>query len=285
MKKIEKSRVFLEEKMSLFQCPVCSESYQSVTGNGVRCPNNHQFDLSKKGTLHFLLKASHNDYDRDMLSQRKSLAETGFFHPMLAEIIKVLKDKKNDTILDVGCGEGSHLHYLTEHGLTGTKVGFDISKDAIQLAAANFFEDAFWCVADLAQSPFSKEQFDVILNIFSPSHYQEFDRIMKPKGTLVKVVPNAAYLQELRQKLYWDDDGKRIYDNNQVIDRFAEAYPDFTQQDVTYEVALTKESYQWLLAMTPLTWSASDEQIKQALEEPLKSITVSVTLLIGQKND
>ena len=283
MKKIDKSRLFLENNLGLFQCPVCSESFQHVSGNGIFCQNNHQFDLSKKGTLHLLLKAGQNDYDREMLSKRKSLAETGFFHPLLAEILKLLENKTVDTVLDVGCGEGSHLHYLSENGLTGTKIGFDISKDAIQLAGANFFDDAFWCVADLAQSPFSKEQFDVILNIFSPSHYQDFDRILKPNGTHVKVVPNAAYLQELREKLYADDNGKRVYENKQVVERFAEAYPEFSQHEVTYEVTLTKESYEWLLAMTPLTWSASEEQIKKAIENPLKTITVSVTILIGNK--
>ena len=68
---------------------------------------------------------------------------------------------------------------FTKSGVSGTKIGFDISKDAIQLAASHYFDDAFWCVADLAHSPFAGEQFDAILNILSPSHYEEFGRLLK----------------------------------------------------------------------------------------------------------
>ena len=123
MKKIERSTVYLEENLALLQCPVCKEAFQEVSNQGVKCANNHHFDLGKKGTLHLLLKGGQNDYDKSMLSSRKALADTGFFHPILDAILKHIP--QDATLLDVGCGEGSHLHYLTEQGLDDLKKELD----------------------------------------------------------------------------------------------------------------------------------------------------------------
>ena len=89
MKKIERSTVYLEENLALLQCPVCKEAFQEVSNQGVKCANNHHFDLGKKGTLHLLLKGGQNDYDKSMLSSRKALADTGFFHPILDAILTI----------------------------------------------------------------------------------------------------------------------------------------------------------------------------------------------------
>lgn len=283
MKKIEAGSRFLREHGELFQCPICQGAFGKLDGHSVVCANGHRFDVSKKGTLHLLMKGGQNEYDKDMLSSRKNLADTGFFHPLLDAVYAHIDDPGAATVLDVGCGEGSHLHYLTEKGLQGTKIGFDISKDAIQLAAGNFFADAFWCVADLAHSPFGGNVFDVILNIFSPSQYQEFDRVLKPGGKVIKVVPNAQYLIELREQLYALDTTKREYDNQQVVDRFYAVYPDASKEEIVYTVDLDDDSYGWLMEMTPLSWGASEAALANATANPLKSVTVAVTVLAAGK--
>ncbi|MDE1548361.1 methyltransferase domain-containing protein [Jeotgalibaca caeni] len=282
MKKIEQSSLFLAEHIHLFQCPVCQQPFIETKQQGILCQKGHQFDLAKKGTLHLLQKGGQNEYDKAMLTSRKQLADTGFFHPLLDEILTIVGSKERTAVLDVGCGEGSHLHYLNEQGLGGEKIGFDISKDAIQLAANHYFEDAFWCVADLAHSPFSKEQFDLILNIFSPSHYQEFERLLKQGGQVVKVVPDSDYLMELRQQLYANEE-KQAYENKEVVNRFKEIYPDGSHHHVRYEVPLTPESYGWLLEMTPLSWGADEAVLAKASQAPLASITVAVSILVGTK--
>jgi len=284
MKKIEAGSLFLQRHGNLFQCPVCKGAFEKLDGHSIICANGHQFDVSKKGTLHLLMKGGQNEYGKEMLSSRKNLADTGFFHPLLDAVYGHIDKPESATVLDVGCGEGSHLHYLSEKGLKGTKIGFDISKEAIQLAAGNYFEDAFWCVADLAHSPFGESAFDVILNIFSPSHYQEFERVLKSGGKVIKVVPNPEYLIELRQQLYALDATKKEYDNQQVVDRFREIYPDAVSEKVVYRVDLTEDSFRWLMEMTPLSWGASAENLARATANPLKSVTVSVTLLIGEKS-
>ena len=39
----------------------------------------------------------------------------------------------------------------------------------------------------------------------------------------------------------------------------------------------------WLMEMTPLSWGASEESLANAAANPLKSVTVAVTLLVASK--
>lgn len=283
MKKIEMSNIFLREHIDLFKCPICGEEFQEVKENSMICMKKHQFDLSKKGTLHLLSKSGQNEYGKEMLSSRKQLADSGFFYPLLDAVMKQVDFPHQDTILDVGCGEGSHLHYLSTQGLKGTKIGFDISKDGIQLAANHFFDDAFWCVADLAHSPFAAEKFDVILNIFSPSQYQEFERLLKPKGKIIKVVPDSDYLIELREALFKEEKSKQVYENEKVVQRFKVFYPDCSHQHVRYTIELTEKMAKWLVEMTPLAWNAPQEALNQIKKHPIQKITVAASVLVGIK--
>lgn len=282
MRKIEKAALFLKENRELFQCPICKETFDQIEGNSLSCTNRHLFDISKKGTLYFLLKGTKNEYDKEMLSSRFNIATAGLFHPLLDELYKSIAKKENGHTLDVGCGEGSQLDYLTTLGLNGQKIGFDISKDAIQLAATHF-SNAFWCVADLAQSPFASEQYDTILNIFSPSNYKEFDRLLKKGGQVIKVVPEKDYLIELRKLFYRDQEEKQTYSNEVVITKFKEHFPTLEIKRVKYSFELTPTLFEDLMKMTPLSWGASSASKEYALTHPLEEITIDVCVLIGQK--
>ena len=282
MKKIEKAALFMQENRVLFQCPICKDTFDQLEGNSLSCLNGHLFDISKKGTLYFLLKGTKNEYDKEMLSSRFNIATAGLFHPLLDELYKCIIEKEDGHTLDVGCGEGSQLDYLTTLGLKGQKIGFDISKDAIQLAA-NHFSTAFWCVADLAQSPFASQQYDTILNIFSPSNYKEFDRLLKKGGQVIKVVPEKDYLIELRKLFYRDQAEKQTYSNEVVIEKFKEHFPSMEMKRVNYSFELTQSLFEDLMKMTPLSWGASPASKEYALAHPLQSVTIDVCVLVGQK--
>ena len=282
MKKIEAAALFMKENSELFQCPVCEAVFSKTDGNSLSCVNGHLFDISKKGTLYFLLKGTKNEYDKEMLSSRFNIATAGLFHPLLDDLYPSIAEKENGHTLDVGCGEGSQLDYLTTLGLKGQKIGFDISKDEIQLAA-NHFSTAFWCVADLAQSPFASQQYDTILNIFSPSNYKEFDRLLKKGGQVIKVVPEKDYLIEFRKLFYRDQAEKQTYSNEVVIEKFKEHFPSMEMKRVNYSFELTQSLFEDLMKMTPLSWGASPASKEYALAHPLQSVTIDVCVLIGQK--
>lgn len=116
MKKIEKAALFMQENRELFQCPICKDTFDQLEGNSLSCLNGHLFDISKKGTLYFLLKGTKNEYDKEMLSSRFNIATAGLFHPLLDELYKCIIEKEDGHTLDVGCGEGSQLDYLTTLG-------------------------------------------------------------------------------------------------------------------------------------------------------------------------
>ncbi|ANZ99558.1 50S rRNA methyltransferase [Carnobacterium divergens] len=282
MKKIDQGIQFLTDYMQLFQCPVCHAQFIEIKGHSLCCEQNHHFDVSKKGTVFFLAHQAKNEYDKEMLTSRFKIAQDGLFNPILDVIFDLMGPNYQGTTIDVGCGEGSQLDYLTEKGLKGTKIGFDISKDAIQLASSHF-TSAFWCVADLAKSPFATNQYDTLLNIFSPSNYQEFKRILKDNGTVIKVVPEKNYLIELRHLFYQDQKEKQTYQNDLVIEKFQEHFPEMEQHRCSYEFPLNEEQFQALMEMTPLGWGASEEATKYALLNPLKMITVDVCILVGKK--
>lgn len=280
MKKKEKASQFIQRNLDLFQCPVCKDPFEKEEEGTITCHSNHSFDISKKGTIHFLLKNVHSEYGREMLQSRSNLAEVGLWRPVIDAVYESIENKEG-TVLDVGCGEGSHLHELAHKGLSGSLVGFDISKEAIQLAAAQY-TDAFWCVADLAQSPFQSEQYDTIINVLSPSNYAEFERLLKPGGQVIKVVPNANYLKELRMALYSKD---KPYSNEEIVTNFYTHYPNAQQERVAYTISLSKDNMKDLLRMTPLAWQASDEQKEELIENPFEELTVDVTILIADKKE
>ncbi|WP_225743940.1 methyltransferase domain-containing protein [Marinilactibacillus sp. Marseille-P9653] len=274
MKKIEKSAHFLRENSALFQCPVCQDDFLEVNSHQMICIQGHSFNLSKKGTVHFLLKQPHNDYGSEMLKSRRIIAQDGLWHPMLQEVFQTVS-KKDGVHLDVGCGEGSHLHHLHEMGLEGLKIGFDISKDAIQLAAA-LYTEAFWSVADLARSPFASNAYDTIFNILSPSNYSEFDRLLKKGGQVIKVIPSERYLIEVRELTGNDE---KPYSNQDVVEKFFDHYPGAEKISIQYKHDLKPSLAPLLVEMTPLGWNAA-EQIDL---KGLKSVTVEMEILVGTK--
>ncbi|MFD1318619.1 methyltransferase domain-containing protein [Loigolactobacillus zhaoyuanensis] len=275
MKKIERGQQFLRQNLALFQCPVCHVGYQTVSENSLICPNGHQLDLSKKGTLYFLQRQVQSEYDQAMLASRRRILQAGLFDGFLDVVREKLPQQAIG--LDVGCGEGTPLHKLEDK--LQTAIGFDISKAGVNLATQQETK-AFFCVADLAHLPFNAATFDTILNIFSPSNYREFARIMRPGAQVIKVIPNTDYLAELRQALFAGD-RRAVYSNEKVLAHFNESYQQVSSQRVRYQFNIPRENFADLVLMTPLHWQATPEQLQQLLAQPFPQITVDVTVLIG----
>ncbi len=272
MRKIELKAAEMAAATPLFACPVCHEELR-VTGTSLRCPNGHDFDLNKKGSVNFLNAPVSTEYDEKMLAARRRVLTAGFFTPFLDKIAAYLDPSAR--LLDIGCGEGTPTAYLGKS--VATSVGFDISAPAIKLAGA-LNSPTLFCVADLARLPFVNNSFSVITDIFSPGAYAEFERVLRPGGQILKIIPSSDYLRELRQALYAGTD-KATYSNASVKEHFLARYPEASSEAITYDFACTPQLFADIVRMTPLSWQAEPAKRAALLANPLPSIHVAVELL------
>lgn len=283
-----------KQNVTLFRCPICKTKMDVCDYKDIICLNGHCFDIARTGYINFLLKPIKTEYDKELFRSRNIISTSGFFDPVLECVSDIIlqhienSNVKSIKILDAGCGEGSHLGKVinnlrdrTTADLQGT--GIDISKEGILMASKGYF-DIVWCVADLANLPFMDRQFDVILNVLSPSNYDEFDRVLKDDGILIKVVPGSNYLIELRN-VFYDENDKQAYSNEKVIEHFNNNFKLLNKQDILYTKIMDKDTLAHLMRMTPLSWTATDEKINQALNADISSITVDFTIVAGKKSD
>ena len=280
LKKIERGTMFIQTQSDLFRCPTCHQMMHTQE-KALVCLEGHRFDVSKKGTLYFLNHQIKTDYDREMFEHRRKLIVHGMYQPLLDLLQPFCQ---NQRILDVGCGEGSFLQQLNEQATLLPSVGFDISKEGIYLAS-DYGENVFWCVADLTNLPFQEDRFTTILNIFSPSNYQEFQRVLVDGGQLIKVVPRSGYLKELRAAFYPEDEKKQHYSNQAVVEKFQETFRESERQTLTYVFDIPESCQLSILEMSPLEWGVSMEIKEKLQKKPLKRITIDLDILIGRISD
>ncbi len=254
------------------------------------CSNHHSFDFTKQGYINLYTQQVKTKYNKALFeARRKVIVEGEFFTPLTEAITKIIQKhtvaQENLNLIDTGCGEGSHLvtvgEALRSHkSVTG--VGIDLAKEGI-LVAAKHYPNYIWCVADLANTPFKDNHFDVILNILSPSNYAEFGRLLTKEGFVVKVVPQQKYLQELRGE-FLAESAQQEYSNRDVVDRFQEEFQLVDRSRITYTKNLDQAMLEALVTMTPLTWRSTEKEKKAFLQKESAEITVDVDILIGRNN-
>lgn len=281
MKKSERQRQFVREHLELFRCPSCQAPMTAVVDNSISCANGHRIDFNRHGYLHFLNGAADTEYGREMFLARRQLLAAGLFKPIVTAVADRLPDRPQN-ILDVGTGEGTPLLQLAARRQQARDglIGFDISKAGVTLAT-QLDLTAFFCVADLRQLPFNDDSFDSLIELFSPSDYAEFKRVLRPGGRLIKVVPNSDYLLELRHLLYGRDQAHSHYDNQQVVDLFRRHYPTAQVDRVRYRFAIPDGLQAPLVEMTPLHWGKGARQLTEQDLRTLTTITVDVSVLTG----
>ncbi len=289
-KKIDVVKDLFAKHSHLFACPICNANMYMTEPAIFQCYNRHNFDLARQGYVNLLTgRVKAGKYDRQLFAARLALNQSGFFSPLLAALYASVVAHSSQQgahplrLLDAGCGEGSHLAHLAaaldSNSLEVVAVGLDLAKDGIRLAAASY-PGVLWCVADLARCPLRANQWDVILNIFSPANYAEFRRLLKPHGIVVKVIPGPHYLQELRSALFGDT-AKATYKNDGSRQQFAQQFTLLGEERVNYQWEMLPSSLELLLQMTPLAWSAGEAALEAVRQRGLPQITVDARILVG----
>lgn len=241
--------------MSFFICPVCGERLNERERSLV-CIHGHTYDLSRHGYVNLLLtnqsSAKRHGDDRTMVAARRRFLDEGYYAPLAQAVSAYVcsMGRENMAVLDVGCGECWYTAQvksaLETAGIPAAVVcGVDISKEALIYGAKRHCGIEL-AVASAARIPVAAQSCDLLLNLFAPCVPEEFLRVLKPRGRLIRVMPLERHLWELKEKIY-----DRPYENPHP-DPGLKGFMLLDSKDVEGRIILKgEESIQNLFKMTP----------------------------------
>lgn len=273
--------------MTGYICPVCSETL-NARERTLRCKNGHCYDMAKSGYVNLLMSnaagAKRHGDDALMIRARSSFLEKGYYAPLRDKICEMLMPHavQNMIILDAGCGDGWYAQGLSDallkNGMEARIFGIDISRDALK-AAAKRPVDMELAVASVFHLPMAQSSCDAALSIFSPLAQEEFARVLRAGGILLRVVPLEEHLWELKQAVY------AAPRKNPPDSERPAGFSLVSSAELRYSIRLTSNSdIRDLFAMTPYYYKSSKED-----QSKLESIdTLTVTAAFGLrlwKND
>lgn len=283
----EKSAKLVQKYEDKLRCPICEEQVQVVELRSLQCANNHSFDFAKQGYVNMLMRSVKTPYDKALFASRQEvIRETNLYTKLHASVADILKTHltKEITILDAGCGEGSHLEQIMKksdlNNMLG--IGIDIAKEGV-LRAAKHYHHAIWLVGDLANAPLANQSCNAIINILSPANYQEFKRILSEEGIVVKVIPGKNYFRELREALYADD--KQTYSNEDTVELFENQFQLIEHMHVQTTESISEQELEHLINMSPLAWNLEEGKKDQLRKHGIDQLTIDLEILVGGKSD
>ncbi|MEI7547208.1 MAG: methyltransferase domain-containing protein [Actinomycetota bacterium] len=235
----------------MLACPHCALAL-TLTDTGATCSNRHSFDRGRGGYLNLLvggrLGATTTPGDTpDALAARRRFLTAGHYAPIAAALADAVGVPPGP-VLDVGCGEGYYLAQLD----VGEAYGLDVSKAAVQMAARAFPGTQF-VVGTAYHLPVLDHSAGVVVSVFAPHPFPEFDRVLRTDGWWVTVTPGPNHLQELRPVLR-DGSVDKVAER---LERRAEPPMEAAQsRRLEFVLDLNAEAAHDLFLMTPIRWQA-----------------------------
>lgn len=265
---------------STLRCPLCGSALRAEGGSLV-CSRAHRFDISAKGFLTLVPNvAPLKGYDAAFFESRARIMDAGFYHHVLDAILQELPHlAAGSTVVDAGCGEGYYAKSIRQR--TGCRtIGIDYSKDAIRIAARGG-NAVHWLVADLAHMPLAANTAACIINVFTPANYQEFQRVLAPGGTLVKVVPGSRHMQELRA-LTGKPSIDHAYSNESIVSHLERHAEILARTRAAQTLPVDGEQARDLVRMSPVTFGCNANELEIGR---LTQITVDAEVLVARFDD
>ena len=127
-------------------------------------------------------------------------------HRHVSEYIRTLPDLKGQTVVDVPCGDGRATYEFISKG--ATVKALDLFPDQIKVEGVRAE------YADLAETlPLADESADYIICQEGIEHipnqirvFEEFNRILKPRGTLLITTPNNSHVRARLSLFFLESD-------------------------------------------------------------------------------
>ena len=189
----------------LYICPKCNNKL-NIEQKSYICSNNHVYDISKKNYVNFLLSNDKNSINpgdtKDSLEARHSFLNKGYYEFIFNKVNELVKDYNNINLLDIGCGEGYYTYNIKKNNQSFNVYGFDISKDAINIASRYTKSDVNWFVANSKNIPIESNSIDVVLAMFSFVTPSEINRVLKDDGIIIQVSAGNNHLIEIKNIVY-----------------------------------------------------------------------------------
>jgi len=245
-----------------FICPVCSAPLTEGE-RGCTCPSRHSFDKSREGYYNLLLSTggTHGD-NREMIAARRDFLNTGAYLPLAERIAQLAREHvcSGGVLLDIGCGEGYYTSRIMDAlGADAAVIGFDISKDAVRLAAKRC-KGATLAVASAYRMPIQDGAIDAATNLFSPLATEEISRVLRHGGRFIMAIPDENHLFGLKRALY------RTPYKNEVKDSALDGFRLLSEEHISYKLTLdSREKIKSLFMMTPYAYRTPKEDRERVL--------------------
>lgn len=136
---------------------------------------------------------------------------------ILPNLIRLLDPQKEDTILDIACGQGFFSRAISEKG--SRVIGSDIAKELIGIARLHSPKEIVFNVAPADKLDFasdsSVDKAIIILALQNIENLQgsirEAYRVLKPNGKLFIVLNHPAFRIPKNSSWQWDENNQRQY--------------------------------------------------------------------------
>ena len=264
------------KKNNILICPYCKQGLQ-IDNHSLKCYNNHNFSISKKGEIYLVNSSNYKHssiYNHDLFLSRREFINKNYYNNVYLNISKYINslNKSEITILDLGSGEGTHMHKICEKlDIKYNLISIDYSKDAINLVT-DYYLNNICIVGDINNLPIENNSIDVIIDFLSPYNGDEIRRVLKQDGKIIKIVPGNNYLKELRYKLDLEEYKKKEDVKNNLLKYFNI----IKEIEVTDIFIIDTLDLDHLIKMSPLQNNLKDKQIN------IDKITINNIIYYGE---
>lgn len=201
----------ISDQLNPLTCPKCHQPLEAA-GRNWRCADGHSYDTAKQGYVNLLLvdqkKSKQPGDDMDMVRARADFLDDGYYQPIAdalnAMITGQLGDASDQTLLDIGCGDGWYTARMAEQiPALGQITGLDISRDAVRYATRRS-KNIRWIVASGARPPLLPHSQNAIVTLFTPLMPQGLEHALAADGFIITASTGLSHLSELRERIYTD---------------------------------------------------------------------------------